>query len=131
MSSVYIIGTGMTAFGRFLERSLKQLTEAVHLALRDGALTYDDIDAIAFANATQGAMEGQFGIRGQVALAAMPFDAVPIINVENACASASTALQVAMMQVQTGQAEIALAVGAEKMCHPDSSLSMAAFQVSP
>jgi acetyl-CoA acetyltransferase len=75
-------------------------------------------------------MEGQFGIRGQVALAGMPFDAVPVINVENACASASTALQVAIMQVQTGQADIALAIGAEKMCHSDSSLSMAAFQGS-
>lgn len=131
MSSVYIIGTGMTAFGRFLERSVTQLTEeAVNLALRDAGLTHGDINAIAFANATQGAMEGQFGIRGQVALAGMPFDAVPIINIENACASASTALQVAMMQVQTGQADIALAIGAEKMCHSDSSLSMAAFQGS-
>ncbi len=131
MSSVYIIGTGMTAFGRFIERSVTQLTEeAVNLALRDGGLAHGDINAITFANATQGAMEGQFGIRGQVALAGMPFDAVPIINVENACASASTALQVAMMQVQTGQADIALAIGAEKMCHADSSLSMAAFQGS-
>lgn len=131
MSSVYIIGTGMTAFGRFIERSLTQLAEeAVNLALRDGGLSHSDIGAIAFANATQGAMEGQFGIRGQVALAGMPFDAVPVINVENACASASTALQVAIMQVQTGQADIALAIGAEKMCHSDSSLSMAAFQGS-
>jgi acetyl-CoA acetyltransferase len=131
MSSVYIIGTGMTAFGRFLDRSLTQLTEeAVNLALRDGGVAHGDVGAIAFANATQGAMEGQFGIRGQVALAGMPFDAVPVINVENACASASTALQVAMMQVQTGQADIALAIGAEKMCHTDSALSMAAFQGS-
>lgn len=131
MSSIYIIGTGMTAFGRYLERSLTQLSdEAVSLALADAGLAHGDIGAIAFANATQGAMEGQFGIRGQVALAGMPFDAVPIINVENACASASTALQVAMMQVQTGQTDIALAIGAEKMCHPDPSLSMAAFQGS-
>ena len=131
MSSIYIIGTGMTAFGRFLERSVTQLAEeAVQLALSDAGLAHRDIGAIAFANATQGAMEGQFGIRGQVALARLPFDAVPIINVENACASASTALQVAMMQVQTGQADVALAIGAEKMCHSDSALSMAAFQGS-
>lgn len=131
MSGVYIIGVGMTAFGRFLERPLKLLAEeAVSLALSDGGVSHGDIGAIAFANATQGVMEGQFGIRGQVALAALPFDAVPIINVENACASASTALQVAMMQVETGQAEIALAIGAEKMCHPNSALSMSAFEGS-
>ena len=131
VTAVYIIGIGMTAFGRFIDRPLRQLSEeAVTLALRDSGLSYQDINAVTFANATQGAMEGQFGIRGQVALRNLPFDAVPIVNVENACASASTALQVAMMQVQTGQADVALAIGAEKMCHPDAALSMAAFQGS-
>src|SRR6056297_2113831 len=131
MDDVYIVGVGMTPFGRFLNRSLTDLTEeAVDLTLRDAGLSHNDIGAITFANATQGAMEGQFGIRGQVALSRLPFDSVPIINVENACASASTALQIAMTQVQAGQVDIALAVGAEKMCHTDSTLSMAAFQGS-
>jgi acetyl-CoA acetyltransferase len=131
MSSAYIIGTGMTAFGRFLERSVTDLTEeAVTATLADAGLTHADIGAVTFANATQGAMEGQFGIRGQVALAGLPFDAVPIINVENACASASTALHIALMQVQSGETDIALAIGAEKMCHRDSALSMAAFEGS-
>ena len=131
MGDIFIIGVGMTPFGRFLERSVTDLTEqAVNAALADCDLQPANIGAIAFANATQGAIEGQFGIRGQVALTNMPFDAVPILNVENACASASTALQIAMMQVQTGQAPIALAIGAEKMCHPDTSVSMAAFQGS-
>ena len=131
MDDIFIIGVGMTPFGRFLERSLTDLTEqAVNAALADAGLQHTDVGAIAFANATQGAMEGQFGIRGQVAMAKLPFDAVPIVNVENACASASTALQVAMMQVQTGQTHIALAIGAEKMCHPDTALSMEAFHGS-
>ncbi len=131
MDDVYIVGVGMTPFGRLLNRTLNDLTEeAVGLSLRDAGLSHNDIGAITFANATQGAMEGQYGIRGQVALSRLPFDAVPIINVENACASASTALQIAMTQVQAGQVDIALAVGAEKMCHTDSNLSMAAFQGS-
>lgn len=131
MNDVYIIGIGMTPFGRFLNRSLTHLAEeAVSLTLNDAGLSHGDIDAIAFANATQGAMEGQFGIRGQVALSGLPFDSVPIINVENACASASTALQIAMTQIQAGQVDIAMAVGAEKMCSADSALSMAAFEGS-
>ena len=131
MNDVYIVGVGMTPFGRFLNRSLTELTEeAVRLTLRDADLSHDDIGAITFANATQGAMEGQFGIRGQVALSGLPFDSIPIINVENACASASTALQIAMTQIKAGQVDIALAIGAEKMCHTDSALSMAAFQGS-
>ena len=84
---VYLVGVGMTPFGRFLDRSLKSLTEeAVALALQDAETEHGAIESIVFANATQDAMEGQYGIRGQAALAALPFDAVPIINVENACA---------------------------------------------
>jgi acetyl-CoA acyltransferase len=131
LRDVYIIGVGMTPFGRFLERSLRnQAEEAVALALKDAGVAHDAIEAIAFANATQDAMEGQFGIRGQAALAALPFDAVPIINVENACASASTAFNVAMMQIRSGAADVALAIGAEKMASTDTALSMAAFEGS-
>ncbi len=131
MREVFVIGIGMTAFGRCLDRSLSSLAEeAVRAALKDAAAVESQIEAIAFANATQGAMEGQFGIRGQVALKTMPFDAVPIINVENACASASTAFNVAMMQIQSGAVEVALAVGAEKMASVDTALSMAAFEGS-
>ncbi len=131
MQDVYVVGIGMTPFGRFLERPLRSLAEeAVRLALDDAGIGHAAIEAIAFANATQDAMEGQYGIRGQAALAALPFDAVPIINVENACASASTAFQVALMQIRSGAAEVALAIGAEKMASADTALSMAAFEGS-
>lgn len=131
MEPVYVIGVGMTPFSRHPDLSVRDLaTRAVRAALEDAGLGPEDIGAIAFANAVQGAMEGQFGIRGQVALRDLPFDAVPIINVENACASATTALHLAITQVRAGQTEIALAVGAEKMVNPDSALSMAAFEGS-
>jgi acetyl-CoA acyltransferase len=131
MQEVYIIGVGMTPFGRFLNRSLTNLTEeAVGLVLKDARLSCSDIESIIFANATQGAMEGQFGIRGQVALANLPFNSIPIINVENACASASTALQIAITQVQSGAVDIGLAIGAEKMASDNTELSMEAFQGS-
>jgi acetyl-CoA acyltransferase len=128
---VYVIGVGMTPFGRFLDQPLRGLAEnAVDLALKDAGTTHAAIEAIVFANATQDAMEGQYGIRGQAALSALPFDAVPIVNVENACASASTAFNVALMQIRSGSAEVALAIGAEKMASEDSALSMAAFEGS-
>lgn len=131
MEPVYVLGVGMTPFGRHPDLSVRDLaTRAVTEALADAGIAAQDVGAIAFANAVQGAMEGQFGIRGQVALRDLPFDGVPIINVENACASATTALHVAMMQVQTGQTDIALAVGAEKMVHPDTARAMEAFEGS-
>jgi len=130
MEPVYIIGVGMTPFGRH-SLTVRDLAEAaVNDALADASVSAADIGAIAFGNAVQGAMEGQFGIRGQIALRHMDFDAVPIINVENACASATTALNIAIAQVRSGVCDIALAVGSEKMTHANSALSMEAFEGS-
>lgn len=131
MTDAMIQGVGMTAFGRHPDRSVRSLAEeAVRAALADAGLQARDVGAVIFGNAVQGAMEGQFGIRGQIALRDMDFDAVPIINVENACASASTALNLAVMHVTSGACDVALAVGAEKMVHPDTARSMEAFEGS-
>ncbi len=131
MEPVFILGVGMTPFGRHAVLSVRDLAEhAIRDALADAGISSVDIGAVAFGNAVQGAMEGQYGIRGQIALRHMSFDAVPIVNVENACATAATALNVAIMQVRSGATDIALAVGAEKMVHPDAALSMLAFEGS-
>ncbi len=131
MEAVHILGVGMTPFGRHGQASVRSLAEAaIREALDDAGIGPEAVGAIVFGNAVQDAMEGQYGIRGQVALRNLPFDGVPVINVENACASASTALQVAILQVRSGEAEIALAVGSEKMTHPDGALSLAAFEGS-
>jgi acetyl-CoA acetyltransferase len=131
MRTAYIIGVGMTPFRRWPDATVRSLAEmAVRDALADAGIAARDVQAVAFANAVQDAIEGQFGIRGQIALRDMDFDAVPIVNVENACASASTALNVALMQVRSGAADIALAVGAEKMTHPDPAVPVAAFEGS-
>ncbi len=52
---------------------------------------------------------------------------IPIINVENACASAATALRGAWLEVASGAAEVALALGAEKMFVGDSARSIGAL----
>lgn len=131
VEQVYVIGVGMTRFGRHSDLSVRDLAEqAVREALADAGVSEGDIGAIAFANAVQDAIEGQYGIRGQIALRNMAFDAVPIFNVENACASATTALHLAIMNVRAGVTDLALAVGSEKMAHPESGLSMQAFEGS-
>lgn len=131
MSEVYIVGVGMTPFGRFLHRSLRDLTEAaVAEALADAGCEAGRIEAAFFANAGQGAMEGQHSIRGELALRGFAFDAIPIVNVENACASAGTAFAMACMQIRSGQAEVALAVGAEKLSDVDKAKSLRVFDGS-
>ncbi|WP_233270626.1 thiolase family protein [Chachezhania sediminis] len=128
---IWIAGIGMTRFGRHADRSLRNLTEdAVTGALVDAGLASRDIGAAFFGNAVQGAIEGQYGIRGQIALRDTALGPIPIVNVENACASATTALHLAINHIRSGSCDIALAIGAEKMVHPDSAVSMTAFEGS-
>ncbi|GAA4001838.1 thiolase family protein [Comamonas faecalis] len=128
MEPIFIAGVGMTPFGRHLALSVQDLTrQAVQAALQDAGCALDQLQAAYFANATQGHMEGQHMVRGQLALRAMGVQGIPIINVENACASASTALHLAVQQVQAGSCDIVLAVGAEKMVSEDKARMFAAF----
>ena len=125
---IYIAGVGMTPFGKHLTSSVKDLTrQAVTGALADAGCELAQLQAAYFANATQGHMDGQHMIRGQLALRAMGLQSVPVVNVENACASASTALHLAVQHVRAGAADIVLAVGAEKMFSADKARMFAAF----
>jgi acetyl-CoA acyltransferase len=128
MSKIYIIGVGMTPFGKFLDRSIKDLTrEAVEAALKDAGAQKADVDAAFFANATQSPLEGQHMVGGQIALRDMGFERLPVFNVENACASSSSALNLAYGYVRGGLADVALAVGAEKMYGSDREKTFSIF----
>jgi acetyl-CoA acetyltransferase len=126
---VYIVGVGMTPFGKHTTTSFRQLAaQAVRLALADAGCGTDAVEAAWFGNVGQGALEGQQAIRGQIALAAAGIEGIPIVNVENACASASTALNGAATWLQAGLGEVALAVGCEKMCVDDKQRIFGLFE---
>ena len=128
MRDVYIAGAGMTAFGKFMDSSVRKLAEeAVAGALLDAQATPGDVEMAFFSNATAGILTGQEMIRGQVALRYTGVLGVPIVNVENACASASSAFYLAHMAVASGQVDIAMAIGSEKLTHPDKMRSFAAI----
>jgi len=125
---VFVVGVGMTRFGRWLDRSMKSLVaEAVLQALRDANCQAADIEVAFFSNTTQSIIEGQHLIRGQIALREIGIESIPIMNVENACASGSTALYQAINHLRADAADIALVVGAEKMYHEDRRKSAAVF----
>jgi acetyl-CoA acetyltransferase len=128
MRDVMVVGTGMTRFAKHPDRGVRSLAEeAVQEALADAGLRPDDVGMVFFSNATAGLITGQEMIRGQVALRYTGLLGRPIINTENACASASTAAYLAWMAVSGGATDVALAVGAEKMTHPDKTRSFAAL----
>ncbi len=129
--NAYIVGTGMTPFGFAPESTVRSLaTAAVDDALADAGIGVSDVDMVVFANAGEGVLTGQEMIRGQVVFHRYGFGGIPIMNVENACASASTALQVACMAVETSAAGTAVAVGAEKLTNPDKRRTMAVFSAA-
>ena len=89
--------------------------ESLGLALKDCELKKEDIQAAWFSNSGWGQSEFQHCIRGQVALSANGLDKIPMINIENACASGSTAFHGAWTAIKAGLYDCALAIGTEKM----------------
>jgi acetyl-CoA acyltransferase len=125
VTDVYIAGISMTRLGKFPDRSVKDLTrEAVTGALADAGASMSDVEAAWFSNTRQALMEGQNAIRGQCALRAMGFEGIAITNVENACASGSTAILHAAAHIKAGLCDVAMAVGAEKMFFPEKREEM-------
>ncbi|MBW2374025.1 MAG: thiolase family protein, partial [Deltaproteobacteria bacterium] len=74
-----------------------------------------------------GLVTGQESIRGQVILRSIGLGKLPVVNVENACASGSTALHQAAAMVSAGLYDVVLALGVEKLYHPDKKKSFGAF----
>jgi len=113
---VYIIGVGMIKFGKHLDLGIKQMTgQALDLVLKDAGLEKKDLEAAWFSNTGWGISEYQHGIRGQVALSANGLDKIAMTNVENACASGSTAFHNGWAAIKAGIYDCVLAIGAEKM----------------
>ena len=128
MSHVYIIGLGMIRFNKYPEGNVRQMAaEATDLALKDAGLQKKDLQAVYFSNSFWGMFANQHSIRGQVVMRSMGIDQIPVVNVENACAGASTALHLAWQGVKAGACEVALALGSEKITHTNKALSLGAY----
>ena len=128
MRRVQVAGVGMTRFGKQPGTGIKSLVaEAVRDCLADAGLEARDVRQAYVGNAIGGSMTRQEMVLGQVALRPLGIEGVPVVNVENACASASTALHLAWSAVASGSVDVALAVGAEKMTHPDRGRVLSAL----
>ena len=128
MTGVYIIGVGMIRFGKYPDKSVRSMAEdATRLALQDAGLTKEDLQAAFFSNSFWGMFANQHSIRGQVIMRGMGIDKIPVANVENACAGASTALHLAVTGIRAGMYDVALALGSEKISNPNKALSLSAY----
>lgn len=128
MERAIVAGVGMSRFGKHLDTGLKALgREAVLEALADAGVEKQDVEAAYVGNAMAGLVTGQECIRGQVVLRSAGIGAIPVVNVENACASGSTAFQQACAMVSAGFYDVVLALGVEKLYHADKRRSFAAI----
>lgn len=106
----YVIGGGMVPFGRHPDVGAEQLAARACLeAIKDADIELNTVNAAFCGHVSQGMT---FGAR---VLDAIGIAGIPVLNVENACASSSTALHLACMAVSAGQYDRVLVVGAEKM----------------
>ena len=110
MKGVSVIGVGMIPFGKYPETNIADLGwPAVKAAIKDAGIDARRIQAAYSGTARGGAMVGQ-RIMGRLGLAALP-----IVNVENACSSSSSALAQGVIAVSSGAYDIVLVIGVEKL----------------
>ncbi len=123
-----IAGVGTTRIARHLDRSLSSLAhEAILQALDDAGIEASKIQAVWAGNAAAPVITGQVCIAGQALLRGIGIERVPVVNVENACATASTALQQAAAMVTLGAYDVVLAFGVEKLYSPDKQKVFSVF----
>lgn len=128
MGRATIVGAGMTRFGKFPDRTVRDLAEeAARTAMDDAGVTAADVQRAFFGNAVSGLITGQEMIRGQIALRDLGLGPIPVLNVENACASGSSAVHQAVTSIEAGQSDLVLVVGAEKLTHEDKRRSFEAI----
>lgn len=109
---MYINGVGRTKFGVLTESLPELLYQAAYNAVDDSPLSIEDIDAVYVSNFLGGVFEKQLHLNSLMS-SLLPGLRLPIIRVETACASGSTALYQASLALS--KYENILVVGAEKM----------------
>jgi benzoylsuccinyl-CoA thiolase BbsB subunit len=110
MRTTVVLGVGMVKFGRYPNMPVEELGQrACWAALEDARVEWKDIPVAFCGHAFQG------NTMGQRIMNRMGMTGIPIMNVENACASGSTAFIAAYQSVASGMYDIALALGVEKM----------------
>ncbi len=113
MKEVAVIGAGMTKFGELWAKSIKDIfVEAAVKAIEDAGV--DHIDSMYVGSMSGGLFVGQEHL-GAVMADYLGVAPVPSTRVESACASGGAAFRQAYLEVASGQSEIVLAGGVEKM----------------
>jgi acetyl-CoA acyltransferase len=108
---IWIIGASMTPFGRFADKDLIDLASTAAMdALKDAQTTMDQVGVLTMGNVYEANSHNGQRLQKQIGQTG-----IPVFNVVNACATGATAVRVAMMAIASGETDLGLAVGVEKM----------------
>jgi len=122
LRKVAVIGVGHSKFGVRKDVNLSELTfEAVKPALEDATVSMPDIDFVAFASV--GGMYEE-ALPAVVAAEYCGFTGAGLVRCEAACASGSAAFYTSYLNVASGQSDLSMAVGMEKMTEVDTPTMM-------
>lgn len=107
--NVWILGIHMTPFGKRADKDVLDLAaEAALAALKDAGVTMRDMQVMGYGN-LRGQTSGQ-SLQKQIGQTG-----IPSYNVSNACATGSTAMRAVMMSIKSGESDMGIAVGVEKL----------------
>ena len=110
MREVFVIGTGLIPFGKYPDKTLAEIGwPAVKQALLEAEVAPKAIEAVYCGSALGGMLSGQRVMKS------LGITGMPIINIENACSSSSSALAAAWTAVGSGQNDIVVVIGVEKL----------------
>ncbi len=114
-SRVGIIGVGMTKFGELWDRGYRDLiVDAGAMAIKDAGIEGDQIEGIYVGSMSPGLFAEQEHVSALVADYS-GLRGIPASRVEAACASGGVALREAYLAIKSGEMDIVVAGGVEKM----------------
>ncbi|MDB5643147.1 MAG: propanoyl-CoA acyltransferase [Hyphomicrobiales bacterium] len=110
MTEVHVLGTGMVPFRKYPDKTLADIGwPALREAMLEAGVRGADINAVYCGTALGGMLAGQRVTK------VLGLSGMPIINVENACSSSSSALAQAWMAIKSGACDIVAVIGVEKL----------------
>ncbi len=112
---VYVLGAGAHPWGKWPDKpQLRLALEASSAALADAALEWRDVQGLVAASSRfEGGMG--WGLHANEVAQAVSEHGMACVNVGGACAAGAIAVQTAYVMIASGQYDVVVAMGAERM----------------
>jgi len=129
-NNVAIAGVGISKFGELWDKNLRDITlEAGMYAIFDAGVPGADIDGMVIGNMSAGRFTGQEHL-GALAVDMGGLGDIPAYSVEAACASGGAAVRQAYMAIKSGEHDVMLVLGSEKMSDVNQTEAMNTISVA-